>query len=105
MFSRILSYHAARQTYLAGWHREIKKDPITGNFGRGKPARRHFRPGSTALAGRQHGQARPAVLAGDHTGILEMIPGGFIHNNALGSARGAGVPDNISGPGAHDILV
>ena len=59
--------------------------------------------GSAAFAGRQHGKAGPAVFAGNHAGILEMIPGGFVHDNALSSARGAGVPDNISGPGAHDI--
>jgi hypothetical protein len=65
--------------------------------GRGLP-----RTPSAAFTGSENGQAGPAVFAGNNPCILEMIPGGFVHNNTLCSARGAGVTDNISGPGAHD---
>jgi len=59
--------------------------------------------GSAAAAGRQHGQAAPAMLAGNYPGSLEMIPGGFVHNNSVSSARGAGEPDHLADPGAQDI--
>ncbi len=55
------------------------------------------------MAGRQHGHAAPAVLAGNNPGFLEMIPGGFVDNNTISCAHGAGVPDDVSGSGALDL--
>jgi hypothetical protein len=76
---------------------------ITGTMTKKRKWAEMYLPGSAAFAGRQHGKAGPAVLAGNHAGILEMIPGGFVHDDTFSSARGAGVPDNVSGSCAHDI--
>jgi hypothetical protein len=72
-------------------------------YGIGKKGFREFLPGSTAIAGRQHGQAAPAMLAGNPPGFLVMIPGGLVHNNTLSRARGAGETDHVTGSGAQDI--
>jgi hypothetical protein len=59
--------------------------------------------GSATLTGCQYGKAGPAVFAGDDPGILKMITGGLVHNDTLGSAGRARVPDNVAGSGAHNI--
>jgi len=57
------------------------------------------------MAGRQHGQAGPAMPAGNDPGFLEMIPGGFVHNAAVSGAYRAGVLDRVAGPGTYNIGV
>jgi hypothetical protein len=57
---------------------------------------------SATLAGSLHRQANPAAFAGYNPGILEMVPGSFIHNHALKSTCGAGEPDDAPVPGARN---
>jgi hypothetical protein len=59
--------------------------------------------GSAAFTRSQHGKAGPAVFAGDDPGVFKMITGSLVHNDTLSSACWAGIPDNVTGPGAHDI--